>query len=270
MSVRSNTRSFIRCRTVTPVQCLVCLVAAFMLPSFIAGCRQTTTTTTGALQPLTTPNGSIPAPSLVPFTGQGTRVSPPATGSAGGVPNNYMGGAPTVGSTYGAAPSGFAATGGQPIGSGVATPPAAGGANSVASAAVDLTPPVLGAGAMPAIDLTHAPPPPGYRPSTVNTASGIVPVSHQSPNGYAPIGSDAMPAMTLQPMAAQPQLNPIGTAAAAPMNGAAPMNNGVPMNQPASGNWNGAAAPATGPSAMPPSTAPSADGLQWRSPAAGY
>ena len=184
------------------------------------GCRQTTgPSTAGPTGPLS-PVSAGQAPSLNPFGGA-TRVTPPSTGSFSS-PNAYIGGppgqaglAPTAPGGLATAPNpGFATASGQaPIGSGVQAagwtetgsgvatagptaqqgfgsnsfaPNAPSNANGVAPAAfgspAPTTPTSPQLGGMQVIDLTGAPPPPGYHPS--QAPPGYQP--SQVPPGYQP------------------------------------------------------------------------------------
>ena len=144
-----------------------------------SGCRQTTGSSAltpigaGTVGPLAPVGGGTAAASLSPL-GQPTRVPPPSTGSHS-TPNNYLGGTATTGQAYVApapydsfsnvAPnprtfdSGVAPTGwSQPnVESGFA--PATN--QNPTQAAPPLSPNL---GGMRVIDMTQAPPPPGYQP----------------------------------------------------------------------------------------------------------
>jgi hypothetical protein len=152
------------------------LVAAIVLT---IGCRQTSgplgggpLAPTGALSPV---NGQGPA--LTPFGGS-TRVTPPPTGSYS-APNTYMGGvAPASQPAFGVNPAaGFAPVNGLAsqdnavVGSGVQQ---ASGFTETNDAFSTPQNPDIGvnsdvrdprAGGMRTLDLTNAPPPPGYQPS---------------------------------------------------------------------------------------------------------
>lgn len=148
------------------------------------GCQQTAgPASTGPLTPIgpLAPVGAGQAPALTPFGGT-TKVTPPATGSYA-APNNYMGGVVPGGqaSVSGGSSQGFAAPGNNVIGSGVQvagwnetnTVVAGGGPTAIGqspSPTSTFGPAADGgsnprSGGMQVIDLTGAPPPPGYRPS---------------------------------------------------------------------------------------------------------
>ncbi len=164
-----------------PSQLAICLPITLIMVA--SGCRQTTGSLAGS--PLTPINPLAPNAMLTPAPSSGigpmggsTRVQPPGTGSIG-TPNNYLGPPVSGQINAGSGSNQFAVSGNgdSVIGSGVqnagwngTNPSVTGtgfvstGFNQVAANAPNtgLRPALDG---MPIIDLTIAPPPPGYRPA---------------------------------------------------------------------------------------------------------
>lgn len=202
----------------TPLIFSVSAIGMLMLVS--AGCQQTTGITPGS--PLTSvsplaPNGLSPIQptSAVGPLGQSTRVPPPSTGSYS-VPNNYMGGqvplsqipnqqgfhpnsgSPNAGSLGGWQNSNVAPVSGlAPVGSGVAQ--AGGTAGSTLGHGSAFPPSSFGggpmvpstnqrpqSGGMQVIDLTGAPPPPGYQSPSYYSVNPFQSPTNQpiSPGGF--------------------------------------------------------------------------------------
>lgn len=234
------------------------LVVATILAN--AGCRHTTSPATGGsplipIGPLT-PSGSTVPPNLNPlgsnpFSGGGTRVSPPPTGPVG-APNNYMGGVAPTGylgantqwnGNVTAPPSGpgNVAYGGA-IGSGIAQ-------TGYQPDAIPNQPTSSFQGALKLNDLTNAPPPPGYRGSNGQP-------------GFAPAGGYQAP---LNPINTNPNalvpITPVN-----PTNGFGP----VPSPSPATSErvWQSAQAGGTLPSTSPAPATGNGQGsnLNWQTP----
>src|SRR6056297_554373 len=248
-------------------------------PVLAAGCRQTPGSTTGALQPFTAPAGGAAAPNLMPFGAGDSRVPPPATGAVSS-PNNYMGGVSQT-MPLGAGPAELAAAGADgPVGSGIRRTghqTQSGFGDETTGASV--SGPSDHSGGMRVIDLTAAPPPPGYLPSPPANGNPVVTGSYaDNPSIADP--RNGMPAVELQPIATAPAMTPpprvrlssnamnpapIGTGSRAATSGFAtsPSSNPGPSTAPT-------------PSAAPgvrPGTPPAGDGsdpLRWRNPGAGY
>lgn len=175
-------------------RCLSILVMG-ICATFFSGCQQTTGIAPGStLTPVSplAPNGLSPVQptsAIGPFGGN-TRVPPPATNSYSPrgsytVPNNYMGGSsPLSQNNLGTSPSvpnaggwrgnqvapvsgiGPASSNVQPAGGGSGS-----GFQSPGNSVPSTVPNMNGrtqSGGMPVIDLTGAPPPPGYRSSPTN------------------------------------------------------------------------------------------------------
>lgn len=203
----------------------------FLFPLLLAGCHQTSTSTAPPMSPV----GASSAPTLNPFGGP-TRVSPPPTGSYAS-PNNYLSSPAANGvAPNGVAPGGTVAPGqvspmpgtGFPtqsnntVGSGVSSGQWASSvpsnpSNSVNGSGVvtastfgvdSANPGNPGAGGMQVIDLTGAPPPPGYHPanSTMNI-SVAAPASGSVGQPVAPAGYSA----TSYPTPTYPTAIPPGT-----------------------------------------------------------
>ncbi|MCG8652450.1 MAG: hypothetical protein MI861_21595 [Pirellulales bacterium] len=161
---------------------LATLVMTAATLSILAGCQQTPATPVvgGPLVPLS-PNSASSVPTLRPFGGQQTRVTPPPTGAVS-IPNNYLGGvAPAGQASLAPLGGGFAAVGtSQPIGSGVrqtgwnqagaplpsgnlSGPGPGVGGSGTRNFGGAANPNDPRRGGMQVIDLTNAPQPPGYQ-----------------------------------------------------------------------------------------------------------
>jgi hypothetical protein len=216
-----------------------------MLVACLTGCRQTTgVNTAGPLTPIAplspaasngmlAPLGAGQAPTLGPFGGP-TRVTPPSTG-AYVAPNDYMGGSVGLqGNPLGAgglvqsnpAGGGWNGLGNQtPIGSGVQQTGSWSAGSGLGQAANQSLSPLAPApqsgvrsGGMQVIDLTGAPPPPGYQPSlraipTPNQQPGLAPAPAPS-NSFDPAPSWRPPQVIVTPsqanIATAPSTEPIG------------------------------------------------------------
>lgn len=217
--------SIARARRFQILNPLVVVTGIAVLAISQTGCRQTNgSTAAGPLQPFTSPDGTMAAPSLLPLGGgnpfgsSGSRVAPPASGA---VPNNYMGGTPTANAPASNMPSTaqFAGSTNNAIGSGVTqtgwqADSMAGSPNpsSVAQTSVtfadgsSVAANPARAGGMPVIDLTNAPPPPGYHVTNGYQSAPALPYVQSVPNGSDyqttsyPGAGDTFPAQNLVPM----------------------------------------------------------------------
>ena len=189
--------------------------ALLSVASFLMGCQQTTGTNS-SLTPIAPYSATNQLSPIQPSSGVGpmggsTRVPPPPTGGFS-VPNNYMGGVAPNGqaSQYQPSANGFASTPAQPTGwvqSGTLNPQTNSttfntgtfnNANAVAAnAPASVGNPIQGnvmrpqSGGMRVIDLTNAPPPPGYRSqggfvSQGNFGPNLMNNSGVAPAGYVP------------------------------------------------------------------------------------
>ena len=175
-----------------------------IFPLLIGGCHHSAAPT-GA--PPLSPVGAGQAPTLSPFGGP-TKVSPPPTGSYA-TPNVYMGtpaGTVPPGQISPMAPGTYPPQSNNAIGSGLQPGGWNSSDSSVAPASANMsTAPNAGVapassfgtttapagprtGGMPVTDLTGAPAPPGYRPSSP-AINGNAPPPGMAPYGAAPYGA---------------------------------------------------------------------------------
>ena len=187
-----------------------CFAALVLSAAFLTiGCQQAPS------YPLT-PVGTLgPAPTLAPVSattsgigplGGRTRIPPPATGSYA-VPNNYMGGTPSIGevganggtfdsfrNSEGVRPAGFEETARQ---GGVATTFFGSGSGNQPTNSSAPSPSISAQlGGMQVNDSTGAPPPPGYRGSGPTS----IPNQQMPANGASGFAPNSYPNQQTQPL----------------------------------------------------------------------